>query len=433
MHALLRGSLTLLLLALAGFALLFVSEARAAKAGLEAQRQVRREHANQALGALVRSTLDVAEARIAVSRDVPGLDVRGLLRIDADGLERLPGDAGVHPAGDGGAELVDGWLLEGHDGEVHGAALDPVALLAALGQTLRDRGTLEAGDALMLTASAPPSLEVHSPSLQAEARAADRALVFKLALLVLTAGLGIGVLRLERRAAREREETLRLQREFVSAVSHELRTPLAAIRLMAETLERRLPPDGPARDYPHRLVSAADRLSLLVENVLSFSRLDAGKVVPALQPFDWATVQRWLDEDAALLDGGPIDVHTRGLETLAPSRLDATLARLLVSNLFRNAAAYGRSTDGVLRFDVHATQAPEGLHLHFVDEGPGIPPHEAARVFEPFARLDRTDAPGGTGLGLAVARQVARLHGGDLTCVASTRGAHFVWVVPGTH
>ena len=310
--------------------------------------------------------------------------------------------------------------------------IDLAERLADVQKTLLKRGMLERGEQV----SALPSprgeslvgLRLSSPRLEAAHTALRTAMWWKTVLLGLTLLLGLGVVLLARLAERRKEETLGLQREFIATVSHELRTPLAGIRLMAETLERKLGAEPAARDYPRRLVVAADGLSFLVENILSFNRLESGRIVPRREPFSFSSLQALLEDDATLAVDAVVQVRCEGLEHMAAQPLDAQLIRVLVQNLLRNAWKYGRRQPVVFR--VIGKDEAGAAVLHFSDNGPGIPEAEWERVFQAFHRLPAAEgrAVGGSGLGLALARRIAELHGGTLV-ISQSSNEGTTWVL----
>ncbi|HEY0880568.1 MAG TPA: ATP-binding protein, partial [Archangium sp.] len=125
---------------------------------------------------------------------------------------------------------------------------------------------------------------------------------------------------------------------------------------------------------------------------------------------------------AALASNPAIAVHCEGLHGAIDA--DPALIRILVLNLLRNAGKYGGKT-----FTVRAERDERGLRVRFTDDGPGIPRAEWERVFEPFHRLDANVS--GSGLGLALARRIAELHGGTLVIEdSSAHGTTFVLTVP---
>lgn len=479
----LRLGFALLVAALVGFELMFISEERAGAASLDAERSLRETRATEALETDLLRLLDVGEARIEALETLPLLEDDGLLWVH-DGVQLLPRVPGLvtddaklaaasarleqllAPPGDeaaahvlqswpllpkktaaewcvrvqralpkdtafaaacqrglqgavvsvtpGDAPSLQGrWLVVRRERDVRGVEVDLPTVLERLAEQLHKRATLAPGDQLRVVAATPlPHLALDSPRLDDARAALRRALWWKSVLLALTALLGLGVVRLARLAQRRREETLSLQREFISTVSHELRTPLAAIRVLAETLERKLPPDGPAKDYPHRLVAAADGLTFLVDNILSFNRIESGRLTPKREPVSASALEGWLQEDARLAVDLEVQVRCEGLAALPALDADPELLRVLVSNLFRNAWKY--AVRRPVTFLVEGVREGTQVVLRFTDNGPGIPPDARERVFEAFHRLAKEGNAGGSGLGLALARRIAGLHGGTL-------------------
>jgi signal transduction histidine kinase len=267
-------------------------------------------------------------------------------------------------------------------------------------------------------------LELISPRLDAAERALINAFWWKSSLLALTALLGVAVVLLMRLTERRERASLALQREFIATVSHELRTPLAAIRVLAETLERKLRGSDAARDYPQRLVAAVDGLGFLVENILSFNRIEAGRLQPKLEPFRLAALEPMLRDDVALMVERPVRLDVEGLDALGQVAADATLLRILVLNLLRNTWKYARPETANPRFTVRGRVDGAAVVLTFEDDGPGIPADAHERVFEPFHRQPGAESSNvrGSGLGLALARRIAVLHGGALRISAASPG-----------
>ncbi|MFJ3137115.1 sensor histidine kinase [Streptomyces sp. NPDC102359] len=211
--------------------------------------------------------------------------------------------------------------------------------------------------------------------------------------------------------ARQTSETR--VRQFVADASHELRTPLASIRGYAELTRRGREETGPdTRHALRRIESEADRMTLLVEDLLLLARLDAGR---PLRFTETDLVPLVVDTVSDARAAGP-DHHWRLDLPDGPAPVVADAARLqqVLVNLFANARTHtppGTTVTARVRRD------GSRLRVDVADDGPGIPPDLLPHVFERFARGDaaRTRATGSTGLGLAIVRAVATAHGGTVT------------------
>ncbi|MBX6364945.1 MAG: HAMP domain-containing histidine kinase, partial [Gemmatimonadetes bacterium] len=236
-------------------------------------------------------------------------------------------------------------------------------------------------------------------------------------LFALALGLtGVAVMQLRRQ-----QQFARLRSDFVAGISHELRTPLAQIRLFSDLLESgRLDRAGAERSV--RIIGEeARRLTYLVENVLRFSRAERSgdRIAPA--PRQLAPLVREVaDAFAPLARSADVALVTQ-LDPDIVAAVDADALRQILLNLLDNAVKYGprgqRVTLGLARDGDFA-------RLWVDDEGPGIPPADRARVWEPYRRLDRDidRVTGGSGIGLAVVRSLVRLHGGDVAIADSPAG-----------
>jgi two-component system sensor histidine kinase HydH len=251
---------------------------------------------------------------------------------------------------------------------------------------------------------------------QSATRSLAVALVTALALLVATVVLW----RLARRAeglqaAAERDRTLVSLGEMSAVLAHEIRNPLAALKGHAQLLVERLAAPGPDREKADRLVHEIRRLERLVEDLLSFVR--ASRVTPA--PVEPAAVLR---DAVNAVAPDRVDVDA----SAAPSTwsLDAARLQLALANLLRNAL---EASPAGARVCVTAAVDGEGLVFRIRDQGPGLPPGDPERLFEAF----HTTRVHGTGLGLAVARRIAELHGGRVTARTHPGGgAEFRIVIP---
>ncbi|MFN0156030.1 MAG: sensor histidine kinase [Gaiella sp.] len=209
----------------------------------------------------------------------------------------------------------------------------------------------------------------------------------------------------------ELAEVDRMRRDLVANASHELRTPIGALRARFENLV-----DGIEQPDPETLADAlrqVERLGKLVEQLLDLSKLESGAVPLERRGVD----ARALLEDVTSEWRGP--AAARGVALVAviePSGLtlqaDERRIRQVLVNLVANAVRHARRS---VRVSVRSTGSA-GTRLEVFDDGPGIAPAEAERVFERFYRSDRarTTDDGGAGLGLAIARWVVDLHGGKI-------------------
>jgi signal transduction histidine kinase len=217
------------------------------------------------------------------------------------------------------------------------------------------------------------------------------------------------------RMATELEETDQLRRDLVANVSHELRTPITALQAKLENLV-----DGVEEPDPvtlQTMLAQAQRLGRLVTQLLDLSRLESGAVPLERRDFVVAPML-----ELAVRESQLADPHAHIVVSVDPPDLviDADPERLhqVVANLVENAVRYS-PIGGTVR--VEANGLGSSVTIAVADEGPGIPPHEAAKVFERFYRADaaRSSRDGGAGLGLAIARWIVDLHGGSLRATAA--------------
>jgi signal transduction histidine kinase len=217
-------------------------------------------------------------------------------------------------------------------------------------------------------------------------------------------------------------------RAFVSDAAHELRTPVAGIRAAADAMVR-APLTVAERDHlAANVVRQADRTARLVDDMLMMTRLDRGLTLD-LRPVDLGDfVVAEADRLRLRLPG--ITLTTRVPDGPAPVLADADRLAQVVGNLVDNAA---RATGGhgTVRIVAETSDRDDSVVLRVEDDGPGIPPADRERVFDRLVRLDtaRDDRSGGAGLGLPIARGIARAHGGDLVCDGGTAAADAVFVL----
>lgn len=233
--------------------------------------------------------------------------------------------------------------------------------------------------------------------------------------------------------ARRSEEEALQKTSFVANVSHEFKTPLTTIRLYAELLEEgRLRDAAQGKDYLRTISRETQRLARLVNNALDFSRLEQGQKKYAHDRVDLtAELTRLLDThgprvaEAGLKLGRALPTQPLFIAT------DRDAVEQIVINLLDNACKYG--ADGGEVIVMLAPRAAGGAELKVADRGPGVPQAHVERIFEKFHRVEDalTAEKTGAGLGLSIARQLARGLGGDLRYTPRVGGgAEFVLDLP---
>jgi signal transduction histidine kinase len=243
-----------------------------------------------------------------------------------------------------------------------------------------------------------------------------------LGIFLLTLGLStIAIIQLRRQQA-----LVRLRSGFVASVSHELRTPLAQIRLFSDLLASgRLGEEQRARSV--RIIGEeAQRLAYLVENVLRFSRSEQRLDRVTKEPTDLAALAREIVDGFTPLANACAARIDCSVEAGAMAELDQDAVRQVLLNLLDNAVKYGPHGQTVR---VGVARDGAFVRLSVEDEGPGIPLAERASIWEPYHRLERDveAATGGSGIGLAVVRDLVAMHGGTVAIEeAAGGGARFL-------
>jgi two-component system phosphate regulon sensor histidine kinase PhoR len=214
-----------------------------------------------------------------------------------------------------------------------------------------------------------------------------------------------------------------VRQEFVANVSHELRTPLSLIKSAVETLI-----DGGMNDplvtarFLEIIDKHANRLTLLIDDLLLLARLDSGRIELHLEPVPLrAAAQDALDDAALIARSRGVTLENHVANEIA-AQADPERLRQVLANLIDNAIKYGRE-GGRVTLGGRAMNRGR-VELTVGDDGPGIPAEAKARIFERFYRVDkaRSREEGGTGLGLAIVKNVVQAHGGEVR-VESEAGA----------
>jgi len=222
------------------------------------------------------------------------------------------------------------------------------------------------------------------------------------------------------------------RREFVANVSHELRTPLSLIKGYVETLI-----DG-AKDEPavatrflQTIEKHADRLTFLIEDLLTISKLESGQVVMNLQASAvHPLVERVLDDLQSKATERQVHLRNETPSDLV-AHADSERIEQVLFNLIDNSIKYGKQ-GGAVAIQARAKDA-QMIEISVRDDGPGIPPEARERIFERFYRVDRARSreQGGTGLGLSIVKHIVQSHGGEVWVESEHgKGAAFSFTLP---
>ena len=224
----------------------------------------------------------------------------------------------------------------------------------------------------------------------------------------------------------------KLKSDFVSNVSHELRTPLALIRLYAETLELgRLSNPGKNQEYYEIIRKESERLTSLINNILDFSRIEAGKREYSFRETDVADLVR------DTLESYRFEIEQKGFrfeqkidDNLPPLRVDREAIARSLLNLVNNAVKYS-ATEKYLGVRLYRRNG--SVNLEVVDHGIGIPVNEQLKIFEKFYRVGDplVHNTKGSGLGLSLVRHIVHAHGGEVVVESAPgSGSKFIIRLP---
>jgi len=229
---------------------------------------------------------------------------------------------------------------------------------------------------------------------------------------VLAIAMALGVFLVAGAAARE-VRVAELKSNFVASVSHDLKTPLALIQLFAETLELgRVRTPERAQEYYRIINGESKKLTRLIENILDFSRMEAGLRPYRMEPADLSeSVSKVLAQMGTQFAQGHFQVTTRIEPELPRILADEGATEQAIENLLANAMKYSGDAKAI---EVEARRAGSHIVVSVTDHGIGISRREQGRIFRKFYRVQRDlgGGPQGTGLGLAIVDHTMRGHGG---------------------
>jgi signal transduction histidine kinase len=226
----------------------------------------------------------------------------------------------------------------------------------------------------------------------------------------------------------------RLRREMVAQVSHDLRTPLAALHGYLQTLQMKqdeLAPDQ-RQEFLAIAMRQSERMIRMVEDLFELAQLEAKEMQPVREPTSLAElVQDVVQKFQLQAERAGVQLTMARPDSLPVTQLDIALTERLLDNLLSNAIEHTPSGGHI---DIELTREGRFARVAVLDDGPGIPPRDLPRLFDPFYRSPQANSNGGhAGLGLAIAKRIAQLQGGELQALnRSGGGACFSLSLPVT-
>ena len=264
----------------------------------------------------------------------------------------------------------------------------------------------------------------------------ERAFVLTLGVMCAQAIMRAHLRAAERQAREAAEQANRSKAHFVATISHELRTPMNAVLGYAELLADEI--DGPIsalqKDHLGRARASGQHVLGLIDDLLSYARVEAGEEVVRAEPaLLLDVVEQSLVLIRPLADRKGLRIRAQGPSEPTQLHTDPRKVRQILVNVLANAVKFTDTGDVSLVFRVEgeAKEAIVTIYFEVTDTGRGMSLADQEHVFEPFWQADplSTNSAGGTGLGLSVARQLARLMGGDVFVTRSVLGAGTTFVV----
>jgi signal transduction histidine kinase len=251
------------------------------------------------------------------------------------------------------------------------------------------------------------------PELEQDARNTRRANLFLIALSMTMIFCSLAVIYI---AGRRERQLAQLKEDFISNVSHELKTPLSLIRMFSEMLvSNRVRNDAARKEYYGIIHNESDRMSRLISNLLDFASLEREHRRPNLEKTSIPQlVTKALDAYRHQIQKDGFELVTRIGDDIPNTLVDPNAISMAFFNLLDNAVKYSGDRKMIT---VCITRNGQSIELSVRDEGPGIPEEEHEKIFDKFFRgsLAADQKIRGSGIGLALTRQVADMHGGEVS------------------
>ena len=224
----------------------------------------------------------------------------------------------------------------------------------------------------------------------------------------------------------------RLQRHFIDSFTHELKTPVASLKLYLETFSRHELPREDQLKYIRFMLNDVDRLLGNINQILQLARIESGSHAGEFVQSDLVElVERFRNENVDLFPNGIVTIDNPANRPF-PFNLNVQHFEILLMNLFSNAMRYNCSPQP--RLDIRFVPRPDGLDIRFEDNGVGIEHKELGKIFRKFYRAGRSDdlTARGSGLGLYLVKQIARLHKGRVHAKSGgpSKGSVFILGLP---
>jgi len=227
----------------------------------------------------------------------------------------------------------------------------------------------------------------------------------------------------------------RLQRNFINSFTHELKTPVTSLKLYLDTFAKHELSREDQLKYIGFMIQDVNRLLDNINRILNLAKIESGRFLKEFTEEDLVrTISRFCENNADLFRNVDIRVHNPG-GTPIPYPINPPLFDMLLMNVMINAMTYNESANP--RIDVHFLHRKKELQIRFEDNGIGIPKSETRKVFRMFYQIGHADdmTARGSGLGLHMVQQIARIHRGKMTAASegTGKGSIFTLTLPLRH